>query len=169
MSAGIALRQAGFSVDLCERDPQWKVHGAGITITGPTLRAMQRLGILDAVREQGYVGDGIDVCDADGAPMFSIDTRDVALGDIPSAGGILRPTLHSILSDRLLALQPGLMLGVTAETTTLTLFTRVSASAMVAASTTIWLLRLTASIPTNVSSCFLMPKRPATPGRCAGV
>jgi 2-polyprenyl-6-methoxyphenol hydroxylase-like FAD-dependent oxidoreductase len=116
MSAGIALRQAGFSVDLCERDPQWKVHGAGITITGPTLRAMQRLGILDAVREQGYVGDGIDVCDADGAPMFSIDTRDEALGDIPSAGGILRPTLHSILSDRLLALQPSLMLGVTAET-----------------------------------------------------
>jgi 2-polyprenyl-6-methoxyphenol hydroxylase-like FAD-dependent oxidoreductase len=115
MSAGIALREAGFSVDLCERDPEWRVYGAGITITGPTLRAMRRLGILDAVAEQGYVADGIDICGADGVPMFSIDTRGEALGDIPSAGGILRPTLHKILSDRLLALQPGLMLGVTAD------------------------------------------------------
>src|SRR5690242_14702627 len=112
MSAGIALRQAGFAVDLCERDPQWKVYGAGITITGPTLRAMQRLGILEAVRARGYVGDGIDVCDANGTPLFTVDTRDAALGGIPSAGGILRPTLHKILSDRLRALAPGLMLGV---------------------------------------------------------
>jgi 2-polyprenyl-6-methoxyphenol hydroxylase-like FAD-dependent oxidoreductase len=116
MSAGIALRGAGFSVDLCERDPQWKVYGAGITITGPTLRAMQRLGILDEVKDQGYVGDGIDICGADGAPLFSVDTRNEALRDIPSAGGILRPTLHKILSDRLRALDPGLMLGVAAET-----------------------------------------------------
>jgi hypothetical protein len=86
------------------------------------------------------------VCDADGAPMFSIGTRDEALGDIPSAGGILRPTLHSILSDRLL-------------------FTRVSASAMVAASTTIWLLRLTASIPTHVSSCFPHVEAPRYAGQ----
>jgi 2-polyprenyl-6-methoxyphenol hydroxylase-like FAD-dependent oxidoreductase len=115
MSAAIALRQAGVAVDLCERDPQWRVYGAGITVTGPTLRAMQRLGILDAVREQGYVADGIDICGADGAPVFSIDTRGEALGDIPSAGGILRPTLHKILSDRLRALQVNLRLGVTPE------------------------------------------------------
>jgi 2-polyprenyl-6-methoxyphenol hydroxylase-like FAD-dependent oxidoreductase len=34
---------------------------------------------------------------------------------IPSAGGILRPTLHRILSRRLLATEPRLMLGVTAD------------------------------------------------------
>ena len=33
MSAAIALREAGIAVDLCERDPQWKVYGAGITNT----------------------------------------------------------------------------------------------------------------------------------------
>jgi 2-polyprenyl-6-methoxyphenol hydroxylase-like FAD-dependent oxidoreductase len=115
MSAAVALREAGLAVDLCERDPQWKVYGAGITITGPTLRAMRSLGVLDDVLAQGYASDGIDICSADGAPMFSIDTRDAALGAMPSAGGILRPTLHNILSRRLLALEPTLMLGITAD------------------------------------------------------
>jgi len=115
MSAGIALREAGFAVDLCERDPQWKVYGAGITITGPTLRAMAKLGILQDVLQQGYAADGIDICAVDGTPLFSIDTRSDVLGDIPSAGGILRPTLHKILSRRFLEVQPRLMLGVTAE------------------------------------------------------
>ncbi|MCM2293801.1 FAD-dependent monooxygenase [Allorhizobium sp. BGMRC 0089] len=116
MSAAIALRQAGLSVDVCDRDPHWKVYGAGITITGPTLRAMGRLGVLDEVLRQGYAADGIDVCSTDGRKLMTIDTRSDALGGIPSAGGILRPTLHSIISARLLTLGPTMMLGVTVET-----------------------------------------------------
>ncbi len=115
MSAGIALREAGLRVDLCDQDPQWRVYGAGITITGPTLRAMGRLGILNAVLEHGYAADGIDICSADGVPLFNIDTRNDALGDIPTAGGILRPVLHRIMSERLLALDPTVMLGVTVD------------------------------------------------------
>ncbi|WP_064694960.1 FAD-dependent monooxygenase [Rhizobium aegyptiacum] len=115
MSAGIALREAGLAVDLCDQDPHWRVYGAGITITGPTLRAMGRLGILDAVLEHGYTADGIDICFVDGKPLFRIDTRNDALGDIPTAGGILRPTLHRIMSERLLALNPTVMLGVTVD------------------------------------------------------
>lgn len=115
MSAAISLCEAGLNVHLCDQDPHWRVYGAGITITGPTLRAMGRLGILDAVLERGYAADGIDICSADGKPLFQIDTRSHALGAIPSAGGILRPVLHSIMSQRLLALSPKLMLGVTVE------------------------------------------------------
>lgn len=114
MSAAIALRGIGWTVDLCERDPGWRVYGAGITITGPTLRAMRALGILDAVLREGYAADGIDVRRADGAGLMAIETRDDALDGIPSAGGILRPVLHGILSRRLLALSPRVMLGRTA-------------------------------------------------------
>ncbi len=116
MSAAIALRQAGLEVDVCDRDPHWKVYGAGITITGPTLRAMGKLGVLDEVLRQGYAADGIDICTVDGRKVSTIDTRSDALGNIPSAGGILRPTLHSIISARLLTLEPTMMLGVTVET-----------------------------------------------------
>lgn len=115
MSAAIVLREAGLTVHLCDQDPHWRVYGAGITITGPTLRAMGRLGILEAVLARGYAADGIDICSADGKPLFQIDTRSHALGSMPSAGGILRPVLHSIMSERLLALSPTIMLGVTVE------------------------------------------------------
>lgn len=115
MSAAISLREAGLEVDLCDQDPHWRVYGAGITITGPTLRAMGRLGILDAVLQRGYAADGIDICSAEGKLLFQLDTRSEALGSIPSAGGILRPVLHRIMSERLLALEPELMLGLTVD------------------------------------------------------
>ncbi|MDQ0137821.1 2-polyprenyl-6-methoxyphenol hydroxylase-like FAD-dependent oxidoreductase [Neorhizobium galegae] len=115
MSAAISLREAGLDVHLCDQDPHWRVYGAGITITGPTLRAMGRLGILEAVLERGHAADGIDICSAEGKPLFQIDTRGEALGAIPSAGGILRPVLHGIMSERLLALAPEIRLGVTVE------------------------------------------------------
>jgi 2-polyprenyl-6-methoxyphenol hydroxylase-like FAD-dependent oxidoreductase len=114
MSAAIALRRIGWSVDLCERDASWRVYGAGITITGPTLRAMRALGILEEVLRHGHAADGIDVRSAGGAPLLAIETRDDALGGVPSAGGILRPALHGILSRRLLALGPRILLGRTA-------------------------------------------------------
>lgn len=112
MSAAIALREQGVQVELVERDPKWRVYGAGITITGPTLRAMHRLGVYDEVAASGYVGDGIEVCSVDGRRLFQIDTRNPGCDGVASAGGILRPTLHKILSERLLRLAPALRLGV---------------------------------------------------------
>lgn len=112
MAAAIALRDQGIKVDLCERDPQWKVYGAGITITGPTLRAMGRLGILDDVLEEGYAADGIEICSAQGKHLFTIETRNDALAGIPSAGGILRPALHHSMQRRLQGLAFSPMLGV---------------------------------------------------------
>ncbi|MCG5481219.1 MAG: FAD-dependent monooxygenase [Ensifer alkalisoli] len=87
MSAAIALRRAGLAVDLIDRDPHWRVYGAGITITGSTLCPMGKLGILDEVLRQGYAAHGIDIRSADGKPMFSIETQNEALGDIPAQAG----------------------------------------------------------------------------------
>jgi 2-polyprenyl-6-methoxyphenol hydroxylase-like FAD-dependent oxidoreductase len=53
MSAAISMRRAGMEVDLAEIDPNWKIYGAGITITGSTLRALKTLGVLDQVKAQG--------------------------------------------------------------------------------------------------------------------
>ena len=39
MCAAIELRKRGTQVDLVELDPHWRVYGAGITLSGPTLRA----------------------------------------------------------------------------------------------------------------------------------
>jgi hypothetical protein len=42
MSLAIRMREAGWEVDLVEIDPEWRVYGAGISITAPTYRAAKR-------------------------------------------------------------------------------------------------------------------------------
>lgn len=115
LSAAIALCRIGWAVDLVERDPGWRVHGAGVTLTGPTLRAFERLGVFPAIEAQGYVGDGIDVCAMDGAFLSRIPTPAPVGAGTPGSGGVLRPTLHKILSDRVLAAGVRVRLGVTAD------------------------------------------------------
>ncbi len=57
MSAAIELRKGGVAVDLIEADPEWRVYGAGITLSAPSLRAFQRIGVLEAILEQGAASD----------------------------------------------------------------------------------------------------------------
>jgi 2-polyprenyl-6-methoxyphenol hydroxylase-like FAD-dependent oxidoreductase len=115
MSAAISLRRLGMDVDLIDLDPQWRVYGAGISITGPTLRAFKTLGILDEVMQQAYTGDGIQVCDADGNPAHIVPTPLIGADGVPGSGGIMRPLLHSILSRRTKELGTHVRLGITAD------------------------------------------------------
>lgn len=115
MSTAIALRRDGHTVDLIDLDPQWKVYGAGITITGPSLRAFHALGVFDEIAARGYTGDGIRVCNVAGQPQHEIDTRGEGLGGLPSSGGIMRPVLHQILSKRTLDSGTNVRLGITVE------------------------------------------------------
>jgi 2-polyprenyl-6-methoxyphenol hydroxylase-like FAD-dependent oxidoreductase len=112
MSAALSLHEAGIAVRLIDRDPDWKVYGAGITITGPTLRVMRRLGILDRVIAEGWTADGILVCDVAGRVLSEIDTDGGGLQGLPGAGGILRPVLHRMLADRIRAAGIGVDLGL---------------------------------------------------------
>lgn len=101
MSTALELEKLGVDVHLIDLDPNWRVYGAGITITGPTLRAFKQLGILDEVVAHAYTGDGIQICSAEGQPLSIIDTPMNSDPSIPSSGGIMRPLLHSILARRL--------------------------------------------------------------------
>ena len=49
MATAIRLAELGTAVTLIDLDPEWRVYGAGITITGPTLRAYKRLGLIDQI------------------------------------------------------------------------------------------------------------------------
>ncbi|HEY4881700.1 MAG TPA: FAD-dependent monooxygenase, partial [Steroidobacteraceae bacterium] len=61
MACAISLRRAGMEVDLVEIDPSWKTYGAGITMTGPTLRALKTLGVFEEVKAQGATWNGLYV------------------------------------------------------------------------------------------------------------
>lgn len=114
MSAAIALRRQGLAVRLIDLDPQWRVYGAGITITGATLRAFRDLGVLDEVMAQAYTGEGIQVCDLHGRPLRLVETPPADVG-LPGCGGIMRPVLHRILSAHTLACGVSVRLGLTVD------------------------------------------------------
>lgn len=97
MAAAISLARRGVAVTLIDADPEWRVYGAGISVTGISLRAFEDLGILDEVRARGFVGAGIRLRSVDGHLLLQSPVPE-APTPIESAGGILRPVLHDILS-----------------------------------------------------------------------
>jgi 2-polyprenyl-6-methoxyphenol hydroxylase-like FAD-dependent oxidoreductase len=111
MSAAIELRKQEIAVDLIDLDPEWRVYGAGISITSPTLRAFAELGILDEVKARGFTGNGIRICDMDGSAVDEVaDPR-----GLPGSGGIMRPALHKILGDRTVQSGATVRLGITVD------------------------------------------------------
>jgi 2-polyprenyl-6-methoxyphenol hydroxylase-like FAD-dependent oxidoreductase len=116
MSLAISLRRIGVAVDLAEIDPEWKVYGAGITLTAPSLRAFEKLGIAERIAAEGNVTQSLQVCDANGLVLSVIPMPGLTGAGTPGNGGILRPVLHSILSDAVKAEGAAVRLGITAET-----------------------------------------------------
>lgn len=114
MSAAITLQGLGAQVDLVELDPGWRVYGAGITITGATLRAFKALGILGDVQAQAYTGGGIQVCDRSGRRLGIVPTPPAEAG-LPGCGGIMRPLLHGLLSRRTTEAGVNVRLGLTVD------------------------------------------------------
>lgn len=99
MAAAIQLRKVGVAVDLVEIDPHWCPLGAGITVSGPTLRALQTLGVYEAVVEHGMVSDGLELCTPNGHKMADIPTPSPVGSSVGGGGGIMRPVLARILSE----------------------------------------------------------------------
>jgi len=98
MAAAIQLRKAGIAVDLVEIDPDWQPLGAGITVSGATLRALETLGVYPEVVEQGWVSDGVDLHTFDGTKMAELPTPRPVGSGVAGGGGIMRPVLAGILA-----------------------------------------------------------------------
>ena len=115
MATAIALSRRGHEIDLIDLDPEWRVYGAGITITRPTMRAFRLLGVLDEVERVGFAGDGIQICRADGTAVEKVADPVMRGAPLPGSGGIMRPDLHRILSQRVLAGGARVRLGLTVD------------------------------------------------------
>lgn len=114
MATAIQFAEAGIAVDLIDLDPEWRVYGAGITITGPTLRAYKRLGLLDQIKSVGAVTNGTKLLHFTGALIQDMDEPVIEDG-LPATGGILRPDLHRIMSARVRELAVKVRLGLTVD------------------------------------------------------
>lgn len=113
MCAAIELRKLGTNVDMVEIDPQWRVYGAGITLSGPTLRAFTQVGVVDDIMRRGWCADGLALLDVNGNSIGEIPTPRLARPDVPGGGGILRPVLAEILRAHTLASGTAVRCGTT--------------------------------------------------------
>jgi len=111
MSAAIALRARGIEVTLIDADPGWRSYGAGISVTGLSLRAFDHLGVLEEVRRRGHVGAGLRGRAVDGSLLFDAPVSPDPQ-PIDSSGGIMRPVLHDILANRVRGAGTRVRLGV---------------------------------------------------------
>lgn len=111
MSAAIMLSRIGARAELIDLDPEWRVYGAGITITGPTLRAFKTLGVLEAIAKYAYMGEGIQICDREGHALERLPTA-LPGDEVPGSGGIMRPILHKILAEEVRRRQIPVRLGL---------------------------------------------------------
>lgn len=113
MAAAIRLQRAGIEVDLLEVDPAWCPLGAGITVNGPTLRALETLGVFDRFQAEGWVSAGVDLYTQQGHHIATMPTPPVVGSSVPGGGGIMRPALARILADATRAAGVNVLLGQT--------------------------------------------------------
>lgn len=111
MALAICLGRAGFGVDLIEEDRSWRPVGAGLSLNGASLRAFERIGVLDRICAAGHVHSAFELRDVGGRLLHRTETPPDSTG-IPSGGGILRPVLHQILAEETRALGVRVRLGV---------------------------------------------------------
>ena len=115
MSLAICLQQTGIAADIVEINSTWGTYRAGISLTGPSLRALKRLGVLDRVEREGFCSDGAKFCDRSGKIIFATPTVRSLGDDIPNSGGIMRPVLHAILVEATRSRGVDVRLGLTVE------------------------------------------------------
>ena len=116
MAAALALTRAGWRVEIVEIDPAWRALGAGLTLNGGALRAFGQLGLLEAVKQAGYSAEGpTKMFDKDGTLLSTGPSEPMFGAGVPNLGGILRPKLHHLMREAVVAAGVKVRLGVTVE------------------------------------------------------
>jgi len=104
LCAGIQLLKAGVDVEILEINPQWRADGAGLSVSGPSLRALDTIGVLDRFFEHGATTKALRLHTATGFNFQTIPFPPVPRTAIDGTGGIMRPVLSQIMVDKFLEL-----------------------------------------------------------------
>ena len=112
LSTTVALRRAGFEVDVVEKNPAWDVYGVGIIQPGNALRALNDLGLAERCVDEGQACLGDKTWVLNGPVVANHDWPALVPG-LPPGNGITRPRLHRILQDAVLDTGADVRTGVT--------------------------------------------------------
>lgn len=97
LTLAVALRRRGLAVDVVEIQPRWKVLGVGISLTGPTLRALQAIDLIDQCVAVSFGFERIIFADAAGREFGALNLPKLCGPDYPATVAIARSALHDVL------------------------------------------------------------------------
>jgi 2-polyprenyl-6-methoxyphenol hydroxylase-like FAD-dependent oxidoreductase len=113
LTLAVALRRRDIAVDVVEIEPRWNVLGVGISLTGPTLRALKSIGLVDACVRVAFGFDRIVFADAAGKSFGALNMPRLCGPDYPATVAIGRPALHDVLLNAAQAGGAAIRLGAT--------------------------------------------------------
>jgi 2-polyprenyl-6-methoxyphenol hydroxylase-like FAD-dependent oxidoreductase len=113
LTLAVALRRRDIDVDIVELQPQWNILGVGISLTGPTLRALKAIGVIDRCVEVAFGFDRIIFADAAGRQIGSLAMPRLCGPEYPATVAIGRPALHDVLIAAARELGASITLGTT--------------------------------------------------------
>jgi 2-polyprenyl-6-methoxyphenol hydroxylase-like FAD-dependent oxidoreductase len=113
LTLAVALRRRDIDVDVVELQPQWNILGVGISLTGPTLRALNSIGLLDRCVEAGFGFDRIVFADAAGREVGALAMPRLCGPQYPATVAIGRSALHDVLIRAAQELGAAITLGTT--------------------------------------------------------
>jgi 2-polyprenyl-6-methoxyphenol hydroxylase-like FAD-dependent oxidoreductase len=113
LTLAVALRRCDIDVDVVELQPQWNILGVGISLTGPTLRALKTIGLIDQCIRVAFGFDRIVFADAAGRPVGALNMPRICGPEYPATVAIGRPVLHDVLVDAARELGAAITLGTT--------------------------------------------------------
>lgn len=113
LTLAVALRRSGIGVDIVELEPRWNILGVGISLTGPTLRALQSIGLIDRCVAVAFGFDRIVFADAAGHEVGALNMPRLCGPQYPATVAIGRPALHDVLVQAAQELGAAFTLGAT--------------------------------------------------------
>ncbi|MCD9144873.1 FAD-dependent monooxygenase [Streptomyces albireticuli] len=96
-AAAIALARGGWQVEIAEVGPPEAPSGWGLCLTGPSLRALDKLGLSEACLAEGYGMSTVTHVDVNGEPAGEARLPRLIGARRPAMAGIARPVLHRVL------------------------------------------------------------------------
>ncbi|MFI6095056.1 FAD-dependent oxidoreductase [Lentzea sp. NPDC051213] len=103
LTTASALARRGWQVEVVEAGAEGATAGWGLSLTGPSLRALDGLGLAEQCLAAGYGMSVITNADANGV-VSSMELPHLIGHDSPAMAGIARPELHRILRTEALRL-----------------------------------------------------------------
>jgi 2-polyprenyl-6-methoxyphenol hydroxylase-like FAD-dependent oxidoreductase len=113
LTLAVALRRRDVAVEIVELQPRWDILGVGISLTGPTLRALQSIGLIDRCVAVAFGFNRIVFADAAGREVGALGMPPLCGPDYPATVAIGRPALHDVLLRAAQELGASVTLGAT--------------------------------------------------------